>query len=72
MGKRKPMKPMYRTAAEEALILAAIKDREARRTWQLSENDFPHDDLFDKYLSAERKYAAAVRAVVRERKEATK
>lgn len=62
--KRKPMKPMYRTAAEERLILAAIADVKASAEW---ENAMWSDEAANKADKATAKYKAAARAVVRER-----
>lgn len=62
--KRKPMKPMYRTAAEERLIKAAIAHM--RPVYLRDEQGHTIETCNDSYL------VAAVRAVVRERKEATK
>jgi hypothetical protein len=61
MGKRKPMKPMYRTAAEEALILAA-------ENWHC----FTSLVIRGEHVSTDTLLHDAVDAVVRERKEATK
>ena len=64
MSKR-PMKPMYRTAAEEALILAAIKESKFKGPITTAEEESLSHRLRNTTW-------AAVRAVVSERKEATK
>ena len=58
MGKRKPMKPMYRTAAEERLIEKAL-------VW---------NDHIDWWIAptGTNDLITAIRAVVRERKEDTR
>ena len=72
MGKRKPMKPMYRTAAEEALILAAIEENRARGLFYTTVGRPSEPVYADAYDAAKAEYIKAIRAVVREREEATK
>ena len=59
MGKRKSMKPMYRTAAEEALILEAIKVNK-RGAYSVA------------WWRGYNRLCDCIDAVERERKEATK
>ncbi len=66
MEKRKPMKPMYRTAAEEALILAAINEQRDLRVISRDPLDDRGQEQWDKSFA---EYKDAVRSVVRERKE---
>ncbi len=76
MGKRKPMKPMYRTAAEEALIEAVLREHawcDSMRSFDPdTASDSPFMKAYGKFQMAREKSRAAVRTVVRERKEATK
>jgi len=65
MSKRKPMKPMYRTAAEERLIKAAI----AECRFEEVPIDYEGEVRLKRLRNATWE---AVVAVVRERKEATK
>lgn len=74
MGKRnKPMKPMYRTAAEEALILAVLREHALAESLNSFDADTASDSPFmkayGKFQMAHEKSKVAVRAVVRERKD---
>ena len=69
MGKRKTMKPMYRTAAEERLVEAAIKSYGL--LLKVREPEYS-DAVYRSHQKAGKNLEAAVAAVVRERKEATK